>query len=50
MRKILFGLCLLLACPAVALRGAEPLRERVYLSTDRSVFVAGGAVWMSAYC
>ncbi len=50
MRKILFGLCLLLACPAVALRGAEPLRERVYLSTDRSVFVAGDAVWMSAYC
>lgn len=50
MRKIIFGIFLLLACPAVALRGADPLRERVYLSTDRDVFVAGDAVWLSAFC
>ena len=48
MKKILFGVCLVFL--AAALRAAEPLRERVYLSTDRSVFVAGDAVWLSAYC
>ncbi len=26
------------------------LRERVYISTDRDVYVAGDCVWMSAYC
>ena len=49
-RKILSGICLLLVCAASVLRAEEPLRERVYLSTDRSVFVAGDAVWLSAYC
>ena len=28
----------------------ERLRERVYISTDRDVYVAGDCVWMSAYC
>ncbi|MBP5719741.1 MAG: hypothetical protein J6W82_01590 [Bacteroidales bacterium] len=28
----------------------ERLRERVYISTDRDVYVAGDRVWMSAYC
>ena len=32
------------------MRGQERLRERVYVSTDRDVYVAGDAVWMSAYC
>ena len=32
------------------LRGEERIRERVYLSTDRDVYVAGDAVWMSAWC
>ncbi len=41
----------LLAVVAPALRGQEErLRERVYVSTDREVYVAGDAVWMSAYC
>ena len=48
MKKILFGICLVSL--AATLWGAEPLRERVYLSTDRTVFVAGDAVWLSAYC
>ena len=32
------------------LSGQSRLRERVYVSTDREVYVAGDAVWMSAYC
>lgn len=28
----------------------ERLRERVYISTDRDVYVAGDRLWMSAYC
>ena len=32
------------------IRGQERLRERVYVSTDREVYVAGDAVWMSAWC
>ena len=41
----------LLAAVSPALRGQEErLRERVYVSTDREVYVAGDAVWMSAYC
>jgi len=39
---------LLLFLPALS--GAEPLRERVYISTDRDVYVAGDAVWLSAWC
>ena len=41
----------LLVAVSPALRGQEErLRERVYVSTDREVYVAGDAVWMSAYC
>ena len=32
------------------LRGQERMRERVYIATDREVYVAGDAVWMSAWC
>ena len=32
------------------LSGQSRIRERVYVSTDREVYVAGDAVWMSAYC
>ena len=39
----------MLLMPAV-LTGQSRLRERVYVSTDREVYVAGDAVWMSAYC
>lgn len=35
--------------PAV-LCGQSRIRERVYVSTDREIYVAGDAVWMSAYC
>ena len=35
---------------ALPLTGAERIRERVYVSTDREVYVAGDAVWMSAWC
>ena len=41
-------LCLLISLPA--LLGAEPRRERVYISTDKEVYVAGDAVWLSAWC
>ncbi len=39
----------MLLLPGV-LSGQSRLRERVYVSTDREVYVAGDAVWMSAYC
>ena len=32
------------------IRGQERLRERVYVATDREVYVAGDAVWLSAWC
>ncbi len=35
---------------SASLQGAERIRERVYISTDRDVYVAGDAVWMSAWC
>jgi len=49
MRKIL-SLYFLLLLPLLSLQGAERLRERVYLSTDRDVYVAGDRVWLSAWC
>ena len=50
MKRILTYCLFLILLPSAALRGAEPLRERVYLSTDREVYVAGEAVWLSAWC
>ena len=49
MRKIRFILLVMLLLPGV-LSGQSRLRERVYVSTDREVYVAGDAIWMSAYC
>ncbi len=49
MKKILFSLFFLIGF-LPALPGAEPLRERVYISTDKDVYVAGDAVWLSAWC
>ena len=49
MKKILILLAGLLL-PLSFLQGAERLRERVYISTDRQVYVAGDAVWLSAWC
>ena len=50
MKRILTIYCLLLLLPVLSLQGAERLRERVYISTDRDVYVAGDAVWLSAWC
>ena len=49
MKKII-SLYILLLLPLLSLQGAERLRERVYLSTDREVYVAGDRVWLSAWC
>ena len=50
MKKILTLLSCLLSASLLCVPGAERLRERVYLSTDRDVYVAGDAVWLSAWC
>lgn len=50
MKRILTICSLLLLLPGLCLQGAERLRERVYVSTDRDVYVAGDAVWLSAWC
>ena len=50
MKKILSLYLLLLLLPLLSLQGAERLRERVYLSTDREIYVAGDRVWLSAWC
>ena len=49
MKKYLILICSLL-CLLPSASGAERLRERVYLATDREVYVAGDAVWLSAWC
>lgn len=49
MRKIL-TICLFLLLPLLSLPGAERLRERIYIATDREVYVAGDRVWLSAWC
>jgi hypothetical protein len=41
---------LLLLLPLLSTQAAGRIRERVYLSTDRDVYVAGDAVWLSAWC
>ena len=49
MRKLRICLLALILVPAV-LQGQSRIRERVYVATDREVYVAGDAVWMSAFC
>ena len=44
---VLFFSLLVAAFP---LRAQQRIRERVYVATDRDVYVAGDAVWMSAFC
>ena len=48
MKRIIIVLVMALACYS-AIAG-EHLRERVYLSTDKTVYVAGDKVWLSAFC
>ena len=40
--------CVLLAC--LPLFAQERVVERTYISTDKDVYVAGDAVWYSAFC
>ena len=47
-KTIILLSCLLLSL--LQLQGAEQPRERVYISTDKEVYVAGDAVWLSAWC
>lgn len=47
MKRILI---LVLFTLSAALYGQTRIRERVYVSTDREVYVAGDAVWLSAFC
>ena len=49
MKKFLILICSLL-CLLPSASAVERLRERVYLATDRDVYVAGDAVWLSAWC
>lgn len=37
-------------CTALTAPAQEHLRERVYISTDKDVYVAGDALWYSALC
>ena len=47
-KMISFLSCLFLSL--LQLQGAGQPRERVYISTDKEVYVAGDAVWLSAWC
>ena len=49
MKRTSIILMMLVFLPA-ALHGQSRIRERVYVSTDRDVYVAGDDVWMSAFC
>lgn len=47
MKRLSFIFILLSVCLSL---GAEGLSERVYVSTDRQVYVSGDRVWCSAFC
>ena len=47
-RRLLIGMLVLLA--ALPLTGQTRTVERVYVSTDKDVFVAGDRVWCSVFC
>ena len=49
MRKTLLTLCVL-ALAGTALHSAVAPVERIYVSTDRQVYIAGDAVWCSLTC
>lgn len=48
-RKYLILILTLLSI-SFSVEAADNLRERVYISTDRDIYVAGDVLWCSAYC
>ena len=50
MRKILAIIYVLALAFQAQAQDSARLRERVYVSTDRDVYVAGDRVWLSAWC
>lgn len=48
--KLLILIPCLWLLTALFATGADRLRERMYIATDRDVYVAGDVVWMSAWC
>ena len=51
MKRILATIfALWVLAPAAFAQESGRVRERVYISTDREVYVAGDRVWMSAWC
>lgn len=50
MRKTVISILALLAAAILPARSQENLSERVYVSTDRDVYVAGDELFFSAFC
>ena len=50
MKRIYILLLFSLLFSVQIMYGQTRIRERVYISTDREVYVAGDAVWLSAFC
>ena len=50
MRKTVIAILALLAAAILPARSQENLSERVYVSTDRDVYVAGDELFFSAFC
>ena len=50
MRKTVIAILALLAAAILPARSQENLSERVYISTDRDVYVAGDDLFFSAFC
>ena len=50
MRKTVITILALLAAATLPARSQENLSERVYVSTDRDVYVAGDELFFSAFC
>ena len=50
MKKTSSIVFLLLFSAGILCGAQERLRERVYVTTDKSVYVAGDVLWLSAYC
>lgn len=51
MKKILLFLCLgLCTTPLLQARQQHPLRERIYVSTDKECYLCGENMWLSLFC